>query len=299
MAKSVITESELFDPAFLEAVHRLRLVARRVARGGRPAEQRSRDLGSGIEFRDFRPYSPGDDFRAIDWNIYRRLGRVFLRLFEELEDLPVYLAVDTSESLFLEEPPRIRAGLRTAFALATIALHQHDRVGVFTFGEDLEVALRPASGRDRTMRVAQALAEISPKGNTDFRRSFRRFAHLGLREGLLVVISDFFDEAGIEAIKDALGSQRHRLLLVPLWRSTDRDPALTGDVELVDCESGAQEDVSITATILERVRDAHDRFHQELITFARRRSAGLLRIETDEELVPQLAALFEGGRYEA
>ena len=106
MAPAPITESELFDPAFLEAVGRLRLVAHRVARGGRPAEQRSKDMGAGIEFRDFRPYSPGDDFRAIDWNIYRRLGRVFLRLFEELEDLPVYLAPDVSQSLFLESPPR-------------------------------------------------------------------------------------------------------------------------------------------------------------------------------------------------
>ena len=70
-----LTVSELFDADFLESLARLRIVARRVARGGRHAEQRSLDLGSGIEFRDFRPYSPGDDFRAIDWNIYRRLGK--------------------------------------------------------------------------------------------------------------------------------------------------------------------------------------------------------------------------------
>jgi uncharacterized protein (DUF58 family) len=294
-----ITESELFDPAFIEAVGRLRLVAHRVARGGRPAEQRSRDLGSGIEFRDFRPYSPGDDFRAIDWNIYRRLRRVFLRLFEELEDLPVYLATDVSDSLFLEDPPRIREGLRTAFALATIALHQHDRVGVFPFGDDLEVAVRPLSGRGRTLRIADALSKLTPRGPTDFRRSFRRFGALGLRPGLLVVISDFFDPGGIEAVKEALGSLRHRLLLVPLWRQSDREPSLAGDIELVDCETGETEDVSVTPAILEQVRDAHDRFHRELLTFARRRGAGLLRLDVDQEVVPQLAELFEGGRYEA
>ncbi|MEZ6195392.1 MAG: DUF58 domain-containing protein [Planctomycetota bacterium] len=99
----------LFDPDFIAAVQRLKLVAKRVARGGKHAEQRSRDLGSGIEFRDYRPYSAGDDMRAIDWNIYRRLGRVFLRLFEEIEDLPVYLCVDTSTSAFLEDSPRVAA----------------------------------------------------------------------------------------------------------------------------------------------------------------------------------------------
>ena len=78
---------ELFDPAFLESLQHLRLIARRVPPGGRFAEHLSRDLGPGIEFRDFRPYVPGDDLRAVDWNIYRRLGRVFVRLYEELEDL--------------------------------------------------------------------------------------------------------------------------------------------------------------------------------------------------------------------
>ena len=294
-----ITQEELFDPEFLAAVSRLRLVARRVARGGRPAEQRSADLGSGIEFRDFRPYTPGDDFRAIDWNIYRRLGRVFLRLFEELEDLPVYLTVDLSDSAFHEEDPRARAGMRTAFALASIALSQHDRVGLFPFGEDLEIALRPQSGSGRSMRFAQALSKMEARGTTDFRRSFRRFQGLGMRTGLLVVISDFFDPAGIEAIREALGSQRHRLLLVPLWRATDRDPGVTGDLELIDCESGRTEDVSVTPAILEKVRQAHDTFHHELNDFARRRGAGLLRIDCDAPLIPQLADLFEGGRYEA
>ena len=303
-SSGAVSTAELFDPAFLEAVGRLHLVAKRVARGGRPAEQRSRDLGSGIEFRDYRPYSPGDDFRAIDWNIYRRLGRVFLRLFEELEDLPVYLAPDISESAFhaggsAEDTPRARTGLRAAFALASIALHQHDKVGIFPFGDDLRVALRPQSGRGKTMRIAETLAGLRPEGRTDFRRAFHRFANLGLREGLLVVISDFLDPAGIEAIRDALGSQRHRLLLVPLWRATDRDPSITGDVELVDCESGEREDVSITPQILARVREAHDIFHAELLAFARRRGAGVLRLDCDAELIPQLADLFEGGRYEA
>ena len=96
------------------------MVARRVPRDGRFAEQRSRDLGHGTDFCDFRPYSPGDDFRSIDWNIYQRLGRVFLRPYEELEDLPLYLIPDVSRSMFLESPPRARAGLRTTLALASI-----------------------------------------------------------------------------------------------------------------------------------------------------------------------------------
>ena len=135
---------ELFDTEFLEAAQRLRLVARRVAPRGRFADQRSRARGSGLEFQDYRPYTAGDDMRAIDWTIYRRLGRVFLRLFEEHEDLPLYLVPDVSQSAW-QEPgrPRVKGGLRAALALAAVSLGQHDSVGVFPFSDDLSVLQRP------------------------------------------------------------------------------------------------------------------------------------------------------------
>ena len=122
MPATAPTRQELFDPEFLAAVSRFRILAQRVARGGVHAEQRSRQMGAGMGFRDYRGYAPGDDLRAIDWNIYRRLGRVFLRLFEEFEDLPVYLAPDVSGSMWQGENPRAHAGLRATFALALAAL---------------------------------------------------------------------------------------------------------------------------------------------------------------------------------
>ena len=107
------TFDELFDPEFLAALTPFALRARRAPPAGRPADQASRQRGFGLEFADFKSYVPGDDLRAIDWNIYRRLGRLFVRVFEERRDLPVYLLVDRSRSMFLETPPRIRASSRT------------------------------------------------------------------------------------------------------------------------------------------------------------------------------------------
>ncbi len=294
-AGPTITESELFDPAFLEAVSRLRLVSKRVARGGRPAEQRSRDMGSGIEFRDFRPYSPGDDFRAIDWNIYRRLGRVFLRLFEELEDLPVYLLVDASESMYLEETPRAVAGLRCALALAAVALGQHDTVGYYPFGADMTIGMRQQSGKGRWMRFAEVMAKTEAQGSTDFVRSLKRFGALRQRQGLAVVISDFFDPQGAERVVEALKTLRHKVLLVQLVRESDRDPQLQGDLQLLDCETGQVEDVSVTPALLDQYRASYDRFQEKLTSFVRQRNAGLLRLDVDQPVVPQLATLFETG----
>jgi uncharacterized protein (DUF58 family) len=295
MSASGFLAEQLCDAPFLAALERLRVVARRVAPRGWFAEQRSRDKGAGIEFRDYRPYAPGDDLRGIDWNVYRRLGRVFLRLFEELEDLPLYLLPDVSRSAFLETPPRALAGLRCALGLAAISLGQHDRVGVFPFAEDLRVLVRPTGGKSRILGLAQRMAELQPGGQTDLARSLATFATLGLREGLVCVISDFFDPRGIEAVTQALAGVRHRLLLVRLGRRSDATPDVTGDLRLVDCESGNTADVSVTPHVLERYRQAHARFVEALANFAVSRGAGLLELDVERDTLPQLEHLFVQG----
>jgi len=299
MALPPITISELLAPGFLEEVSRLSLLVRRVARFGNPAEQRSAHMGAGMEFRDFRPYTPGDDFRAIDWNIYRRLGRVVLRLFEDLEDLPVYVAIDNSLSMFHGDNPRCRAGQVAGFALASVALAQHDRVGVFPFADDLNCAMRPSSGKGRQLRAAEVIAGIKPAGSTNFVQAMRRLNGLGLRRGLLVVISDFFDPSGMEAVAAALGSVRHRLILIQLVRKDDADPTHRGDLRMVDCESGIAHDVSATKEVLSAYKLAHKKFEQSLAKITRSRKAGLLRLDVDEPVVEQLAKLFATGEYVA
>ncbi len=297
MTVSSIGLEDLFDAAFLEEVQRLRVIARRVAHGGRFAEQRSKDLGHGLEFRDFRPYAPGDDLRGVDWNIYQRLHRVFLRQFEELEDLPLYLLPDVSASMYLEETPRALAGLRTTLALAAISLGQHDTVGVFPFHTQLDFAVRPTSGKDRTMFLAQALADLEPGGRTDLAAAIRTLRATKLRQGLVAIVSDFFDPNGLEPIFEELASLRHSLLFVQLVRKTDREPDVRGDLRLVDCETDTVENVSVTPAVLESYRAAYDRFDTQLTELAESRGAGLVRVDVDRPIVEQLATLFEGGAY--
>jgi len=299
MAVGSLSRDQLLDPEFIESVHRLRIVARRVPRGGRYAEQLSQDLGSGTDFRDFRPYSPGDDFRSIDWNIYRRLGKVFLRLYEELEDLPLYLMPDISDSMFMEDSPRIVAGLKAALALAAISLDQHDSVGIFPFAEESQLLMPPQAGASRLTQLADRMAEVTASGNTSLVSSLHGMNRFQLRQGLLVVVSDFFDPAGIDEILNALKRVRHRLLLVQLVRRSDRHPDVSGDVRLIDCESQQAEDVSVTGPVLERYQAAYDRFQTSLTDFVKRRKAGLLQIDVEQDVIGQLARLFEAGSYQA
>ena len=286
---------ELFDPDFIERTSRLKILARRVAPRGSPAEKRSRQQGSGMEFRDYRPYTPGDDFRSIDWNVYQRLGRVFLRLFEEQRDLPVYLVVDRAAGMFQGEFPRSRAAFQVAFALAAIALQEHDSVGVFPFSDTLEVAMRPSGGKGRLMRVAQTLVRVTPGGETNFSASMAKLRGLRLRPGLMVVISDFFDPAGLEAVRESLKTIRHTLLFVQLVRKSDAAPPMSGDLLLRDCETGVEENISMTRAVLDSYLRGWTRFQEELGAMATAMQAGLLRLDVEEEVTEQLAQLFEKG----
>lgn len=114
---------------------------------------------------------------------------------------------------------------------------------------------------------------------------------------MVVIVSDFFDPKGVESLIASFKQLRHKLLLVQLVRQTDRTPDLEGDVEVVDCETGEFEEISLTPEMLSAYRESYDRFQERLVTFAKQRSAGLLSLQVEQDVVPQLAQLFEGGTY--
>ncbi len=295
MAAVAPTLRELFDPDFLKALQLFRLRARRVAVGGRHAEQDSSGMGYGLEFKDFRPYVAGDDLRAVDWNIYRRLGKVVVKVFEEQQDLPLYLMPDVSRSMFLEDPPRIHSALRVSLALAAVSLGQHDSIGLFPFADDLQVRVKSMSGKGGVMSFARHLSQLEERGQTELSTAVKRFSDMSLRRGLLVIISDFFEAGGVARVLDSLSGCRHDLLLIQLVRESDAKPAPVGDVRLRDCETNEVVNVSVTAEVLNRYREAYEDFSEELATFARERQAGLLRLDAEQDVLGQLGSLFESG----
>ncbi|MCC4603062.1 DUF58 domain-containing protein [Xanthomonas campestris pv. badrii] len=299
MAQAAVTAQDLFDASFLDAVQALSLRIARAQRGGRLAEQRSSARGQGAEFADFKPYASGDDLRAIDWNVYQRLGRVFVRVFEEQQDLPVYLLVDDSASMVAEQPPRLRAALRSAFALAAIALSQQDSVSILPFADAAQLPPRRLSGRANLMRMASQLGALTGQGGTALVQALRQLAGSRLRRGLVVVVSDFFDPAGIDAVVAALQALPHRVLLVQLVRAHDADPQLhpelQGDVLIDDGEPGHAVPLSVSPELLRAYAQVHARFNAGLAGFVAAGGGGLLRIDAAEDVLPQLLAAFGNG----
>jgi uncharacterized protein (DUF58 family) len=219
-------------------------------------------------------------------------------LYEEQEDLPLYLMPDVSASMFHEPVPRARTALRCTLALATISLNHHDSTALLPFADEMELRVKSMSGKASTMAFAEHLARLSPTGDgrTNVGAAIRRVASMNLRRGLLVIISDFFDPAGLDEVRDALRAIRHRLLFVQLVRPSDAEPDLDGDLRLRDCETGDIAEITVTPRLLERYREAYGAFNQTLTDLAKYYRGGLLRLDVERDLVAQLNAFFASGR---
>lgn len=289
---------ELFDPSFLAALEPFSLRIVEAQKGGRLADQRTVARGQGTDFADFKPYVAGDDLRTIDWNIYRRLGHVFVRVFEERQDMPVYVLIDRSASMTVETPPRLHAALRAALALASVALAQHDTVSLFSVADHLTVQARSLSGRANIARVARHLAEDAQQGGTELAAGIDRLAAMKLRRGLVVIVSDFLTETGIGPVIDGMARLPHRLLLLQIIKAHDADPALDPDLHgevIVDDGEGATPRLAITPDMIARYRTAYRAFDDALTEFATTHRAGLARIDADRPVLDQLTALFGAG----
>lgn len=294
-----ISFDTLFDPDFLSRLQGFSLRLAQVQKGGRLAEQKTTARGQGLEFADFKPYVAGDDLRAIDWNIYQRLGRLFVRVFEEKQDLPVYFLIDVSNSMFAETPARINTALKTVLALSSIVLGQHDSVGLFPFSEQLQTQIKAISGRNNLIRIAQMLCDYTPQGQTALATALHHLSNFKLRQGLVVVVSDFFEDQGLDPVMDALKNVRHQLLLVQLTRKQDADPRLDpqleGDLLIEDSENAKRTELTITDDLLRHYLEAYQRFEQQLTDFTNDYGATRIRIDSDQDVLEQLSGLFKAG----
>ena len=256
------TPRELLDPKVLASLSNLELVARAAVHGFLNGLHRSPFFGFSQEFAEYRAYAEGDDPRFVDWNVYARTERTYVKRYLGETNTHLVILLDASASMGYGsgEITKLQYAKFLAATLAYLASRQHDAVGLVVFDDEVREQRPPSSQPGRLSGVLHAIDRATPGAGTDLGVPFERFRQYRSGRGLVAVISDFFDPAGIDGLLTALKRTRHRLLLVQLVRSSDRDPALQGDLRLRDCESGATEDVSVTSGVLDRYRAAYDRF---------------------------------------
>ena len=260
----------LLDQSFLQKLELLSMAMRRPVHGQLKGVHRSRRIGSGMVFTDFRPYSAGDDIRHIDWGIYLRMDRLILKLFEEEADLPIYLLVDASRSMDYGTPSKLDYARKLAAALCYVGLLNHDRVNLVSFADGAVEALPARRGKSQAPQAFRFLESIRPGGQTGLHRALRRFFGSPRTRGLVVVISDFLDPDGIEPGFAVLRRFRHDVAAVHVISAEEREPRLPEEVVLVDAEDGTASELEATPRLLEAYRKAFQRHEREVEAYCRK-----------------------------
>ncbi|CAA9552477.1 MAG: hypothetical protein AVDCRST_MAG88-872 [uncultured Thermomicrobiales bacterium] len=299
------TRDELFDEAFLRKLERLEIVARKVRAGILRGERRSLKRGQSVEFADFRTYSHGDDLRRVDWNVYARFERAFIKLFVEEEDRTVHVILDTSPSMDWGDGAahKLTFGRRTAAALGYIALGGLDRVALATAGAGLTARSPSFRGTGALFRLFDFLATDAPAWptagqGTDLDAALAEYATRARNPGPLFLISDLLGagSGGGRSGLTALRAHGYEPNLIHTLSPDELDPPLRGELRLVDRETGAARELTVDDAALARYRRGLDAWRDDLAGWCGGRSIPYLPVDTGtpfEDLL--LTTLQRGG----
>lgn len=267
-----MTESPpLLDPKFLARLEQLELVSRKIFVGRMKGERLSKRKGQSVEFADYRNYVVGDDLRFLDWNLFARLDKLFIRLFLEEEDLHVYLLIDNSLSMDFGSPSKLRFAKQLAAALGFVGLVNSDRVVIEAFNDKLTQASPPLRGRRSLWRMLDFLDKIEPAGPSDLGRSLRSFSQKCTGKGVVVLISDFMDKGGYEEALRYLIARQLDIYAIQVLSQEEIEPDVTGDLKLVDVEDDDVAEITVSRALLDRYKKNLAAYRTQLYEFCTRR----------------------------
>ena len=261
----------LLEPEFLAKLEQLELVSRKVFLGRLKGERRSKRKGTSVEFADYRNYVVGDDLRRIDWNIYGRLDRLFLKLFLEEEDLHFFVLVDTSNSMDFGDPTKLHYAKQVAAALAFIALVNHDRLVIETFSDQIDLRLPPTRGRTQFWRALDFLEKLQPGGGSQLAPAMKNFSLRHAGKGIVVLISDLLDKGGYENALRYLVARQMDIYVIHVLSHEEVQPELAGDLRLVDAEDEDIAEITISGPLLKRYKQNLESFCSGARDFCNRR----------------------------
>jgi len=271
----------VFDEAFLRQLERLKVLMKSPVRGGLKGGRRSVKRGQSVEFADFRDYSLGDDLRQLDWNVLARLERLFIKLYVEEEDVTITFLLDASASMAAGTPSKLLFAQRAAAALGYIGLAAEDRVAVSALGGRAarrQVALR---GSGRVFRLLSALSGIHAAGGaTDLVAAARHAGAQLSGRGVVVLISDLLDPAADRVIRE-LAATGSELIVLHVLSPDELDPAIEGDLRLIDSESGDGLDVTVDLATIDAYKARLEAWRAGLADLAAKRRATYVPMSTD------------------
>jgi uncharacterized protein (DUF58 family) len=274
----------VFDEAFLRQLERLLVLMRSPVRGGLKGGRRSVKRGQSVEFADYRDYAMGDDLRQLDWNVYARLERLFVKLFIEEEDVTVTLLVDASASMAAGRPAKLLFAKRAAAALGYIGLASEDRVTVSALAGRMARRRASMRGSGRIFRLLADLSSIEPAdGPTDLVAAARHAAAQLHGKGVVILFSDLLDPGADRIIRE-LAATGSELIVLHVLSPDELDPALEGDLRLIDVETGDGIDVTVDLATLDAYRTRLTAWKAGFADLAGKRRASYVDLSSDANL---------------
>ncbi len=287
LAETTKKTEAILLPETMAKLERMELVTRKVFRGRMKGERRSQRKGQSVEFADFRAYVPGDDLRFIDWNLFARMDRLYIKLFLEEEDLHIYLLVDDSTSMTFGQPTKLFAAQQLAAALGYVGICRGDRVCVQSFHASQPVVLR---GRSSTHRLVSTLQDLSaPQNASDIQtrgiyEAVKQFVSRCKGKGIVVLLTDLMDKNGYESALRMLVARELDVFLVHILSPDEIEPTLKGDLKLIDSEDEDSREISISAALLQRYQATLAAFIAEAKSFCNRRSINYISARSDQSI---------------
>src|SRR3954468_11780460 len=266
----------LLDPKFLAQLEQLELVSRKIFLGRMKGERRSKRKGQSVEFADYRNYVIGDDLRHLDWNLFARLEKLFIRLFMEEEDLHVYILIDNSLSMDFGKPTKLHYAKQVAAALGFIGLVNMDRVVREAFNDQLTQSMPAARGRRSLWRLVDFLQKLEPAGPSDLKRALRSFSLKCSGKGIVILLSDFMDKGGYEEALRYLVARQLDIYVIQILSQEEIEPEIVGDLKLVDVEDEDVAEITVNAPLLKRYKQNLEAYRASLYDFCTRRGAACL-----------------------
>jgi uncharacterized protein (DUF58 family) len=286
---------ELIDSALMARLDRVDVLSRKIFAGKLKGERRSKKRGISVEFEDYRQYSHGDDLRFVDWNVYARLDRLFLKLFLEEEDLALIIAIDASASMDWGNPNKFVFAQRLAMALGYVGLTNQNRVSVHAFSDAGLERLPNLRGRRRTHELGTWLINRTPRGAGNFDDAMRAIALGRQGKGVMVIISDFLLREGYEKGLRYVASRGFDTFCLQVLSPEELDPAaagLTGDLRLTDLETEGTAEVTVNGPLLQQYRDTLRTWCDGLHDYCVRRDMMHMTIDTSTSLTVLLLEYF-------
>jgi uncharacterized protein (DUF58 family) len=297
------TEPPFFDSVFLAKLEQLSLLCRKLFKSENRADRPSRQNGSSLEFADYRNYVPGDDPRSVDWSIYARLERLVVKLYEQEQDLPIHILVDSSTSMrWTPEPERappekLTAARRIAAALAYIGLSNQDRVHLSWFAHGHGPELAPGRSKGQFHKILGFLSQPPPESPTSLLTALRQFTLKTRKRGVAILITDLLDPAGFQEPLCLLNAAQFETEILQILHPAELHPELLGELQLVDSESGAELAFTATPDALGRYQELLGDLLEQQHRFCIEHRIGLVRLSSQTPFEDAVLKLLREGRF--